>query len=295
MYIVFSERCLEYWAPWHVESPERVYEVYKLLEAKGYRFVEPDTCTDEDLRLVHSQKLIDRVKNGDFLDADTPNLPGMYEYAKLAVGAAVKSMEIALEHGLAFSLMRPPGHHAGVDGRALGAASQGFCFFNNVAVACKKALEVVDKVAIIDIDCHHGNGTQEIFLRNPAVLFVSLHRYGFVYPGTGAASEGNCLNYPFMHRAADMEYLETFEKAVEKVKTFDPDVIAVSAGFDTSRFDPMFMFELTEEAYFEIGKMIASLNRRTFAVLEGGYGQKMPECVHNFIRGLEQARHVTVR
>jgi acetoin utilization deacetylase AcuC-like enzyme len=286
MYIVFAEKCLEYWAPMHVEAPERVYRTRKLLEEKGFRFLKPEPCSEEDLLLVHSKKLIEKIKSGKHLDADTPNLPGMYDYARLSAGAAVKGMEAALKGDVAFSLMRPPGHHTGVNGRALGASTQGFCYFNNVAVACRKALKRVEKAAIVDIDCHHGNGTQEIFLGDPAVLFVSLHRYGLVYPGTGESSEQNCLNYPFTHRAGDAEYLDALKHGLERVTKFDPDLIAVSAGFDTNRFDPMHMFDLTEDAYVQIGGMISELNRPTFCVLEGGYGPKMPKCIYNFLAGL---------
>ncbi|MEM1673799.1 MAG: histone deacetylase [Candidatus Bathyarchaeia archaeon] len=286
MYIVFSEKCLEYWSPGHPESPDRVYQTYKLLAEKGYKFIQPEPCSEEDLLLVHSENYVKTIREGLFFDPDTPSLPGICEYAKLAAGAALKSMEIALGGEFAFSLMRPPGHHAGVNGRALGAPTLGFCYFNNVAIACKKALHKVNRVAIVDIDCHHGNGTQEIFQGDPHVLFVSLHRVG-VYPGTEMTSSGNCLNYPFMWAVGDDEYLKILGKALEEVTKFDPDLIAVSAGFDTYKYDPVCSIGLSMDAYIKIGKMIASLDRKTFAVLEGGYGRDMPQCVLNFLRGLE--------
>ncbi|MCW4021262.1 MAG: histone deacetylase [Candidatus Bathyarchaeota archaeon] len=288
MYVVYSEKCLEYLAPGHVEAPDRVYRTYNLLKAKGFKFNAPQPCTEDELRLVHSEEFIGKIKEGEFFDPDTPNLPSIYDYAKLSAGSAVKSMETALKGETAFSLMRPPGHHAGVDGRALGAGTLGFCYFNNIAVACKKALSHVEKVAIIDIDCHHGNGTQEIFLGDLGVLFVSLHRFGFMYPGTGGVSEGNCLNYPFRHSVEDVEYLEVLGAALGEVERFDPDLVGVSAGFDGHKYDPIHAFGLCEEAYTEIGRMISGLERNTFAVLEGGYGRRMPECVHNFLIGLEQ-------
>lgn len=287
MYIVFSERCLEYWSPGHPESPDRVYRTYKLLAEKGYKFIEPEPCTEEDLLLVHSAAHVEMIRSGNFFDPDTPALPGIYDYARLAVGAAIKSMEIALGGDAAFSLMRPPGHHAGINGVALNAPTLGFCYFNNVAIACKKALQRVNRVAIIDIDCHHGNGTQEIFLGDPRVLFVSLHRVG-VYPGTGMKSIQNCLNYPFIYAVGDEEYLRVLGEALREVEKFDPDVIAVSAGFDTHKYDPVCSLGLSTEAFTKIGRMIAGLNRKTFAVLEGGYGRDMPQCVLNFLRGLEQ-------
>jgi acetoin utilization deacetylase AcuC-like enzyme len=237
---------------------------------------------------VHSKDFVDKVKRGDFLDVDTPNLPGIYGYARLSAGSAIKCMEIALGGEKAFSLMRPPGHHSGVNGKALGAQTLGFCYFNNIAIACEKALNHVNKVAIVDIDCHHGNGTQEIFLGNQRVLFVSLHKYGFVYPGTGGTSEANCLNYPFKHAVGDSEYLKTLESALKKVEKFNPDLIGVSAGFDTYRYDPICGLGLSQEAYIMIGSMISKLQRKTFAVLEGGYAKDLPKCIYAFLKGLEQ-------
>jgi len=286
MRIIYSQRCLEYTAPYLPETPERVYRAYKLLKEEGLKFVEPKVCSEDDLKLVHRDSFIMRIKSGDFFDPDSPSLPEIYEYARLSVGGAIKSMETALTGEKAFSLMRPPGHHVGVNGRALGAASMGFCYFNNIAVACMKALNHVDKVAILDIDCHHGNGTQEIFLGNPHVIFVSLHKYGAFYPGTGAFSESNCFNYPFTHPVGDEEYLETLRKALGKIERFNPDLIAVSAGFDAHRDDPVGALMLSEEAYVKIGRMISEMKRETFAVLEGGYGRFFPQCVRNFLYGL---------
>jgi acetoin utilization deacetylase AcuC-like enzyme len=289
MYIFFSEKCLEYWAPWHPETPDRVYLAYKLLKKEGSRFTAPEPCTEDDLHLVHSKDFTERIRNGRFIDPDTPNLPQIYEYAKLSAGSAIESMEVALKGEKAFSLMRPPGHHAGINGRALGSGSLGFCYFNNIAVACKKALSHVEKIAIIDIDGHHGNGTQEIFLGDPGVLYVSLHRYGFVYPGTGRTSEQNCLNYPFRRSVGDAEYLKTLGAALKEVEKFNPELVGVSAGFDAHKYDPVCGLGLSEEAYTDIGGTLSRLGRETFAVLEGGYGQDFPKCVYNFLIGLEQS------
>lgn len=290
MHIVFSEKCLEYFEPGHPESPDRIFNTYVLLKKEGFKFIEAEPCREDDLLMVHSREHVERIKSGRFYDPDTPNLPGIYDYARLAVGAAIKSMEISLEGGKAFSLMRPPGHHAGVNGRALGAPTLGFCYFNNIAVTCRKALKMerVNKIAILDIDCHHGNGTQEIFFRDPHVLFVSLHRHGGVYPGTGERSIENCLNYPFLHAVNDEEYINVLSVALGEIKKFDPDLIAVSAGFDTHKHDPICGLGLSTQSYIMIGRMIAKLNERVFAVLEGGYGREFPQCVLNFLRGLEE-------
>ena len=289
MHIVFSSQCLEYGERGHPESPERVYNTYILLKEKGFKFVKPEPCREEDLLLVHSKEFLKRVKEGKLNDPDTPNIPGIYHYAKLSAGGALKAMKLALNGDIAFSLMRPPGHHSGRNGVALNAPSLGFCYFNNVAIACVKAMTIqeVMRVAIIDIDCHHGNGTQEIFLGNPKVLFVSLHRFGFFYPGTGAKSEGNCLNYPLRWDTTESEYIRKLNLALKEVEKFNPELVAVSTGFDTYRLDPIGGLGLSKEAYTTIGRMIYNLNRRTFLVLEGGYSRDMHECVYNLLVGLE--------
>jgi len=184
--------------------------------------------------------------------------------------------------------MRPSGHHAGICGRALGAVSLGFCYSNNIAVACRKALDKVDRVAIVDVDGHHGNGTQEIFAGRRDVLFVSLHRYGFIYPGTGSRSEMSCLNYSLRGAVGNEGYLCALKTGLKEVDRFDLDLIGVSAGFDTHRYDPYCSLGLGEDAYAEVGRMICELGGRTFALLEGGYGRCFPKCVCNFLAGLEQ-------
>ena len=286
MHIVFSKKCLEYYEPWHPESPDRVYQTYSLLRKRGFKFIEAEPCAEEDLLLAHSKEHVEKIKTESFYDPDTPCIPGIYYYARLSAGAAIKSMKTALKDEKSFSLMRPPGHHAGINGRALGAPTLGFCYFNNIAIACMKALQKVDRIAILDIDCHHGNGTQEIFFKNPRVLFVSLHRCG-IYPGTGWRSEENCLNYPFLHAVSEQEYLNTLEKALGEIEKFNPDLLAVSAGFDTYKYDPVCGLGLSVESYMSIGRMIAELGKKTFAVLEGGYGKAFPQCVLNFLNGLE--------
>ena len=222
---------------------------------------------------------MNKVRHRDFFDADTPNLHNIFEYAKLSVGGAVQAMKVALSGENAFSLLRPPGHHAGKD--FLG----GFCYFNTIAVAVKLALKIMDRIAIIDLDGHHGNGTQEIFLGVMSVLFASLHQKN-VFPVSGFASEKNCLNYPLMPGTKADIYLDILEKALDSVAEFNPDIIAVSAGFDAYRLDPLLELELEKDTYFDIGRMIKHLEKPCFAVLEGGYSNDLPECVHNFLRGL---------
>lgn len=278
MKILFSETCLEYSQPGHPESPQRVASAYQFLEGKGYEFIEPKPCEDEDLLLVHTEEFVEKVKNGRFFDLDTPNLPGMYNHAILSAGAAIEAMRLALKGERAFSLMRPPGHHADQYRVA------GFCYFNNIAIAVKRALDSVERVAIVDVDCHHGNGTQDIFLGDERVLYISLHQSP-LYPGTGLKSIQNCLNYPLYPGAEEEEYLKTLKEALAEVKKFDPDLVGVSAGFDTYHGDPVTNFNLEKSSFQKIGQLIAQLQKPTFAVLEGGYGDAFPECVWQFLLG----------
>ena len=178
--------------------------------------------------------------------------------------------------------MRPPGHHAGKNGAALGASTLGFCYFNNIAVAIRSSgLPTL----IIDIDGHHGNGTQEIFLGDKQVTLVSLHRVG-IYPGTGWESNLNCYNFPFHYYPGDEEYLKTLDKALTTIKTQDVQIIGISAGFDAHEGD-LSSLDLSNECYLKIGRRIRELKLPVFAVLEGGYGRHVGPDIHNLIQGLE--------
>ncbi len=289
MIIYFSPQCLEYGQLGHPESAERVENTHKLLVSKNFEIRTPKPCLETDLTLAHEQEYIDRVKTGTLYDLDTPNLPGIYNYSRLAAGSAIQAMETALTGQPAFSLMRPPGHHAGIRGPALGTVSLGFCYFNNIALACKKALKsgAIRKIAILDIDCHHGNGTQEIMLGDKRVIVVSLHRFGFFYPGTGGQSEANCYNYPLNSRISEIDYYSTLTTALAQVTQFGPDLLAVSAGFDTYKHDPVGGLGLSIESYYKIGRRLKQLNIRLLIILEGGYGRDFPECVFQFLLGLK--------
>jgi len=279
MKVVFSKKCLEYDMPGHPESGERVKKAYELLRTdKGFGFARPEPCTKQDLLLVHSPSLVDTIKHGRFANPETPALPGIYNYAKLSAGGAILAMELALKEGKAFSLMRPPGHHAGI------ANFGGFCYFNSVAIAAAKALEDVERVAVLDIDCHHGQGTEEIFMGNKKVIYVSLHQYGNFYPGTGKHSEANCYNFPLESGTDETLYLQKLEVVLEIIEKFGPGLVAVSAGFDTFRDDPIGGLKLDVGTYARISQMIAALDKPRFAVLEGGYSGKLGECVQAFLK-----------
>ncbi len=277
--IIFSEKCLGY-GSWHIEGPERVRRAYEILKEREYEFLAPEPASEEDLLKVHDADYIGNLKKGLAEDADTPAYENIYEYARLAAGGAILAAKV---NGL--SIMRPPGHHAGRYGAALGAYTRGFCYLNNIAIAVKH----LDKpTLILDIDGHHGNGTQEIFLRDEKVTYVSLHRHPH-YPGTGYASEANCLNFPLYADCGDEAYLKTLDKALSQVGTHKFEAVAVSAGFDAHAGD-LASLGLTEKGYREIGKRIAALNKPTFFSLEGGYsGENIGKDIDALLKGLESS------
>ncbi len=278
MKVFYSPECTKYWQEGHPEHPRRVRKTYELLRDK-FDFAGAEMVEEKHLELAHDKDLVNAVRHRQFFDPDTPSLPNIFDHAKLAAGAAVQAMKTALGNENAFSLARPPGHHAGK--KFLG----GFCYFNNIAVAVKLALQQTDKIAIIDIDGHHGNGTQDIFENDKSVLFVSLHQKN-AFPVSGFANVGNCLNYPLMPGIKTEDYLDTFDKAMDNVLDFGPDLIAVSAGFDTYKDDPLLELGLDKGAYYEIAKSIKVAEKPIFAALEGGYSHDLPLCIAEFLHGL---------
>ncbi|MEN8263167.1 MAG: histone deacetylase [Nitrospirota bacterium] len=282
MKIFYSPECLGYSQPGHPESPARTQHSYEYLEEKGAEFIDPEPCTDEDILLAHTQDLLDSVKNGNFMDFDTPAYPGIYDIAKLSAGSAINAAMHCMNTGeKAFALMRPPGHHATKN--SLG----GFCYFNNIAIASIKAAEGSRKVAIVDFDCHHGNGTEDIVLGRDNFLYLSLHQSP-LYPGTGLKSKGNCINYPLPANTSPEEFLSALSEGIKKVEEFNPDLLAISAGFDSYKLDPITNLSLELDTYRQTGRILAGLKKPTFAVLEGGYSRDLPECVYQFLEGLKE-------
>ncbi len=285
MKIIFSHKCLEYKQKRHPESPERVKSSYDFLKKKakqGIKFIKPEQAGKRDILRVHSEDLLNDVKSQNFFNPDSPNYENIFYYASLSAGAAIKAAEHSILGENSFSLMRPPGHHATKN--SLG----GFCYFNNIAIAASKILEKYDKIkkiGIIDFDVHHGNGTQDIFLNNKKIRYVSLHQYPH-YPGTGSETEDNCFNYPLFLDTGEKEYLKVFKKAISKVKEFNSEIIAVSAGFDAYKEDTLSGINLEIQTYSKIGKLISELNKPVFSVLEGGYSSKLGECIYAYLKEL---------
>ncbi len=265
----------------HPESPRRL-EV--LLEALG-SWQEAGPATLEEVGRCHSRAYVETVRSIEgwtWLDADTPASETSYEAALLAAGGAIRAVATG-----GFALVRPPGHHA-LRGRAMG-----FCLFNNAAVAARWAQAELglERVAILDWDVHHGNGTQSIFWDDPSVLYVSLHQWPY-YPGTGGPGEGNetTVNVPLASGSGNEDYLRAFEEVIEPaVRGFEPDLLIVSAGFDAHIDDPLAGMEVTGQGFRELARRCRGLAPRLAAVLEGGYNlETLPHLVHATLDGFSR-------
>jgi acetoin utilization deacetylase AcuC-like enzyme len=273
MRFVFDPTFLEYEIPDHPESPGRVKRIVEAL-GQNFTFLKPSPVSEEDIEKVHTKEHWKKVRDGKYSDPDTPQVE--IKYPLLSAGSAIKAADV-----LGFSISRPPGHHAGKD--FLG----GFCYLNNIAIALRKVLPKYKTAAILDIDLHHGNGTQDIFLGNKNVLYCSIHQSP-LFPGTGLNSEQNCINFPLPAWTEEDVYLKYLDKCIEEIKRFNPGILAVSAGFDTYENDPIGGFKLKAESYKKIGEKINDLNIPAFFVLEGGYSEGIGKLVLSFAEGLKK-------
>jgi acetoin utilization deacetylase AcuC-like enzyme len=272
--------------PGHPERPERA-EVFDVVAqrwaGRSVTMAAPREATREELARVHAPAYLDAIDaiagRAVALDPDTFTSPDSVTVARLAAGAACQAVDAALSGSPAVALVRPPGHHAEAG------TAMGFCLYNNVAVAAAhaRAARGLARVAIVDIDVHHGNGTQAMFYDDPAVLYVSLHQYPF-YPGTGGAAEigrgagaGRTLNVPLEAGATDADYdLVCRAIVVPVLEAFAPDLLIVSAGYDAHHRDPLGGMRVSTEGFASMalhlrGVAARCCGGRIAALTEGGY------------------------
>ena len=270
----------------HPEKIDRVTAIidnFKKLNNKNLIWKKPSKYKRELLENTHNKDYINFVEKSfpekglSFLDGDTIISPGSKEATTDAVGSIITAIDGVQnkEFHNAFCAVRPPGHHAERN------KAMGFCIYNNVAVGAHYLLEKYkfNKVAIIDFDVHHGNGTQDIFYDNEKVLYISTHQYPY-YPGTGAEKEkgkyNNIFNIPLPAGTTSEEYLNAYEFVLKKIKEFKPEFILLSAGFDAHKDDPLAQFQLTSKDFYNLTKRTLSLAKlhcegKVVSILEGGY------------------------
>jgi len=286
MKIITDSRCTAYHSPGHPERPARVSRTVERLKSQSdlkITWSEPLRVDEEIIGRAHSKEHIARVKAaaGDF-DGDTPAHPDIFAHALRGVGGALQALQAARAGETAFSLLRPPGHHATRD-RAMG-----FCYLSSVAIAALEALATgTKKIAVFDFDVHHGNGTEAILLNRPQAVFFSIHQHP-CYPGTGTSHVGdNCFNYPVAPRTPREEYRKVLAKALDDLKGQKPTLVAVSAGFDAYARDPIAQETLEAEDFYWLGKSLRALGVPLFSSLEGGYSSDLPELILEYLKGME--------
>ena len=289
MKIITDERCAGYASPGHPERPERITRSLALLHRQAALPIEwaaPGRADDAAILRAHSAQYVARLDQPVDFDGDTPYYENIAGYARASVAAALAALAAARRGESVFSLMRPPGHHATRD-RAMG-----FCYLNNIAIAALEASATgAKRVVVFDFDVHHGNGTEAILVNRPGLVFFSIHLYPF-YPGTGAANVGNnCFNYPVEPGTPRERYLAVLKQALDDLKKYRPDLIAVSAGFDAYVRDPLGGGVLEVDDFHWLGESLRVLNVPMFSLLEGGYSKDLPELILAYLEGIEHLAH----
>ena len=290
MKIITDERCTGYSRPGHPERPNRIIQSLALLKSQDELpivWAAPGPASEDAILRAHTREMVERLNRQDDFDNDTPYFPGIANFARASVGAALTALESARAGELVFSLMRPPGHHATRN------KTMGFCYLNNIAIATLHALATgMKRVAVFDFDVHHGNGTEDILRDREGAAFFSIHQSP-CYPGTGLTNAGkNCFNYPLPPATPRAHYREIVESALDHLKTLRPELVAVSAGFDAYVGDPLAQETLEAEDFHWIGQSLRGLGVPVMSLLEGGYSRDLPKLILAYLMGLEGKQSV---
>jgi acetoin utilization deacetylase AcuC-like enzyme len=283
--IITDEHCTGYARAGHPERPQRIAATVERLKKQAdlaLAWVAPTSATDEPILRAHAPAVLARLEVPEDFDADTPFFEHISRYARASVAAALDALKLAREGKTVFSLMRPPGHHATRE------KSMGFCYLNNIAIAALEAHATgAKRIAVFDFDVHHGNGTEDILLNRPGIEFFSVHEHP-AYPGTGAENRGrNCFNYPVGPGTPRLTYRAKLAHALDDLRSFRPDLVAVSAGFDAYLRDPLADGTLLPEDFHWLGQTLRALNVPFFTLLEGGYSRDLPELILAYLQGVE--------
>jgi acetoin utilization deacetylase AcuC-like enzyme len=283
--IITTDTCTGYLRAGHADRPERITGTVARLRSQeelALEWREPTRVTEEQLLRAHTPAMLARLEQAADFDEDTPFFEGISGIARSSVAAALDAAALARQGKTVFSLMRPPGHHA------LREKSMGFCYLNNVAIAVLEAQAAgVRRIGVFDFDVHHGNGTENILLNQAGIEFFSVHEHPG-YPDTGGENHGwNCFNYPVVPNAPRLSYRVRLANAMEDLRSYHPELVAVSAGFDAYLRDALADGTLLEEDFHWLGESLRALNVPLFSVLEGGYSRDLPALIFAYLKGLE--------
>lgn len=284
VHIITDEKCAGYSRAGHPERPARITSTIERLKVQTelpLKWLMPTQAADAQILRAHVPDMFARLRIPHDFDADTPYYENIFDYARASVAAALDALKLARSGQMVFSLMRPPGHHATRE------HAMGFCYMNNVAIAVLEALATgAKRVAVFDFDVHHGNGTEDILLDRNGAAFFSVHQSP-AYPGTGEKNAGNnCFNYPVAPSVPHGTYRATLERALNDLRNFKPELIAVSAGFDAYERDPLAAGTLKKEDFHWLGKELRAMGIPFFSLLEGGYSKDLPELILAYLKGV---------
>ncbi len=281
MKILFNKKTLDYNKN-HIEGSYRIEKFPSFLEEtpcniqRGFKY----------LKLLYSDEYIEKMKDAfsnEEVIAEVQTKKQYFDIACISVDLAVQASKVC-----GFAITRPPGHHAGEN------SAEGFCFFNNLAISVLNILkeEKDAKVCIVDIDGHHGNGTQDIFEKNNSVLYCSIHQEG-VYPMSGFLNDKHSLNFPLNPGSSDDILKNVMHLFKKKINKFKPNYIAISAGFDGYFKDALLNLNFSKKGFYEIGRILGEENVKTFCCLEGGYHDEIMGCTQELINGLREKKYMS--